>query len=38
MDEFSISKNMERKNNDKRIIPAYLLTLIVRNLKIRVEH
>ena len=41
MFEFSVSKDMRTKkqiNNDKRRIPAYLLTLIVKELKIRVEH
>ena len=42
MFEFSVSKDMKNKNNnDKRRIPthllAYLLTLIVKELKISVE-
>jgi hypothetical protein len=41
MFEFSVSKDMKRKNNDKRIISAYLLayllTLIIKKLKIIVE-
>jgi hypothetical protein len=37
MFEFSVSKDMKKINNDKRRIPAYLLTLIVKELKISVE-
>ena len=38
MFEFSVSEDMKKKYNiDKRRIPAYLLTLIVRKLKISVE-
>jgi hypothetical protein len=41
MFEFSVSEDMKKINNDTRIIPtyllAYLLTLIVKNLKISVE-
>ena len=40
MFEFSVNKDM-KKNNDKRRIPRhvieYLLTLIIKNLKINVE-
>ena len=35
MFEFSVSKDM--KKNDKRRIPAYLSTLIIKKLKISVE-
>ena len=44
MFEFSVGKDMKKgeKTNDKRRIPtyllAYLLTLIVKELKISVEH
>ena len=43
MFEFNVSKNMkEQNNNDRRRVLAYLLThlptLIVKNLKIGVEH
>ena len=43
MFEFRVSKDMEKKNNnDKRRIPTYLLanllTLIIKELKISVEH
>ena len=41
MFEFSVSENMKKTNNDKRRIPTYLLvyllTLIVKELKISVE-
>ena len=41
MFEFSVSMDMEKNNNDKRRIPtyimAYLLTLIIKELKIGVE-
>ena len=38
MFEFSVSEDMKKKYNiDKRRIPACLLTLIVRKLKISVE-
>ena len=37
MFEFSVNKDMNFFNNDKRRIPAYLLTLIVKKLKISVE-
>ena len=41
MFEFSVSKCMEKNNNDKRRIPAcflaYLRTLIVKEFKISVE-
>ena len=41
MFEFSVSKYMKKKKNDKRRIPtyllAYLLTLIVNKLRINVE-
>ena len=36
--ELSVSKDMrEKKSNDKRKIPAYLLTLIVKESRISVE-
>ena len=35
--ELSVSKDMDIKNNDKREILAYLLALIVKELKISVE-
>ena len=42
MFEFCVSKDMKKKKNGKRRIPAYLLayllTLIVKELKISVEH
>ena len=38
MFEFNVSKDMEgKKNNDKRRIPTYLLTLIIKKLNISVE-
>jgi hypothetical protein len=40
MFEFSISKDMKllKKNNNKRRIPTYLLTLIVKKVGFYVEH
>ena len=44
MFEFSVSKDMEKKkktktkqNNDRRRIPSYLLTLIIKEVKISIE-
>ena len=42
MFEFSVSNDMKRNNNDKKRIPtyllAYILTPIIKELKISVEH
>jgi hypothetical protein len=37
MFEFSVSEDIKINNNDKRKIPTYLLTLIIKELKIIVE-
>ena len=37
MFDFSVNQDIKINNNDKRRIPTYLLTLVIKELKISVE-